>query len=262
MESRQWKIDSHMGWQVVANPIHLQRYLPHTPPPPPPNNSPEFPMVSALIDPITKWWNVDLVRATFLPFKAETILRIPLSHSMHEEKIIWLGNSRGEFTVKNAYHIAHNLIEANKDGECSSGNPYKSLWKRLWHLNLPAKVKIFAWRVCANGLPTMENIYSRGICNNRGCPIYEKASESINHALLSCEFSTLIWNQWPENPLSNQEIRWPYLDLAMFILSHHSQQNLEFFFGIAWAIWYNRNNVVHEEATSPTSKFGKWLKVW
>ena len=54
----------------------------------PPNGNPEFPVVSALIDPITKWWNVNLVRATFLPFKADTILRIPLTYSMPEDKII------------------------------------------------------------------------------------------------------------------------------------------------------------------------------
>ena len=89
----------------------------------PPNGNPEFPMVSALINPITKWWNVNLVRATFLPFEADTILRIPLTHNMLEDKIIWLGNNQGEFTVKSAYHIAYNLIEAKKDGECSSGDP-------------------------------------------------------------------------------------------------------------------------------------------
>ena len=61
----------------------------------PPNGNPEFPMVLALIDPITKWWNVNLVRATFLPFEADTILRIPLTHNMPKDKIIWLRNNRG-----------------------------------------------------------------------------------------------------------------------------------------------------------------------
>ena len=61
----------------------------------PPNGNPEFPMVLALIDPITKWWNVNLVRATFLPFEADTILRIPLTHNMPKDKIIQLRNNRG-----------------------------------------------------------------------------------------------------------------------------------------------------------------------
>ena len=79
-------------------------------------------MVSALIDPLTKWWNVSLVKTSFLPFEVDSILRIPLSYSMPKDKLIWLGNKRGEFTVKSAYHIAFNLLETKKGGECSSGD--------------------------------------------------------------------------------------------------------------------------------------------
>ena len=94
----------------------------------PPNGIPQFPMVSSLINPMTKWWNVDLIRTTFLPFEAETILKIPLSRTLLEDKIIWIGNRRGEFSVKSAYHIAYGLIEANDCGESSSGDPCKPLW--------------------------------------------------------------------------------------------------------------------------------------
>ena len=88
----------------------------------PPNNNPKFPMVSALIDLLTKWWNVSLVKTSFLPFEVDSILRIPLSYSMPKDKLIWLGNKRGEFTGKSAYHIAFNLLETKKGGECSSGD--------------------------------------------------------------------------------------------------------------------------------------------
>ena len=33
----------------------------------------------------------------FLSFKAETILNIPLSYNLPEDKIIWVGNKRGMF---------------------------------------------------------------------------------------------------------------------------------------------------------------------
>ena len=125
----------------------------------PPSNILEFSMVSSLIDFETRWWRVDLLRAAFLPFKAETIQKIPLSYNLPVDKIIWIENKKGKFSVKSSYHIAHNLIEAKKERECSLGDPNIQLWKKLWCLNLPAKIKIFAWRACVNGLPTLKNWY-------------------------------------------------------------------------------------------------------
>ena len=93
----------------------------------PPNNLLIFPMVSSLIDPATKWWRVDVIRATFLLFEAETILRIPLSQSLPEDKLIWMRNSHAKFTVKSAYHMAHYLVEENDDVGSSKGDPLKPL---------------------------------------------------------------------------------------------------------------------------------------
>ena len=67
-------------------------------------------MVSSLIDDDSKCWKVNLVRELFLPFEVETILTIPLSFSLPDDKIIWVGNRRGEFSVKSAYHIVATLL--------------------------------------------------------------------------------------------------------------------------------------------------------
>lgn len=127
----------------------------------PSSNILEFPMVSSLIDSNIKWWRADLLSAAFLPFEADTIRKIPLSHNLLENKLIWIGNKKGEFIVKSVYHITYNLIETKEEGECSSGDPNAQLWKKIWCLYLLAKVKIFGWRDCVNGLPTMENIAIR-----------------------------------------------------------------------------------------------------
>ena len=66
-------------------------------------------MVSSLIDKETKWWKPNVVRTLFLPFEADTILKIPLSQRLPEDTLIWIGNKRGVFTVKNAYYIAAKL---------------------------------------------------------------------------------------------------------------------------------------------------------
>ena len=89
----------------------------------PPRPFDDFSMVSTLIDHETRRWTVELIRDVFLPFEADTILNMPLSYNLHEKKLIWSGNKKGDFTVKSAYYIACSLVEAKETSESSSGNP-------------------------------------------------------------------------------------------------------------------------------------------
>ena len=214
--------------------------------PPPPNNLLTFPMVSSLVDPVIKWWRADVIRETFLPFEADTILRILLSQSLPEDKLIWMGTSRGEFTVKSTYQIAHCLVEGIDDVGISTGDPLKPLWKRLWHLNLLAKIKIFAWRACVNRLPSREKLCVRGINTAKDCLICNKELESIHHVLLHYEFAIRVWSFGGNGVQLIQRNNWSFPDSTMYILAHKPSHVLEYFFTIAWAIWYNRNRTIHE----------------
>ena len=95
--------------------------------PPRPQFFNDYPRVSALIDKDTKMWKGDVVRSLFLPFEARTILNIPLCHSLPEDQIIWVGNRRGEFSVKSAYYIAYGLLNTLDEGECSIGDSINPL---------------------------------------------------------------------------------------------------------------------------------------
>ena len=205
-----------------------------------------FPMVSNLIDKDTRRWKADLVRTLFLPFEATTILNIPLSYSLPEDKIIWVGNKKGEFTVKSAYYIALNLSKGEVDEECSSGDCRAPLWKRIWHLKIPSKIRIFGWRACLNGLPTAENLKKRGINTSELCPCCEKEPESITHSLLRCEIAKKVWNCWWECPIDIPSSQWDFSDVALEILAQGTTMDPEAYFVTAWSIWYNRNQVVHE----------------
>ena len=137
-------------------------------------------MVSVLIDHDTKRWKADLVKRAFLPFEANTILSIPLSYSLLEDKLIWKGNRRGEFTVRSAYYVALPIVETIQEGESSGGDPQTQLWKKVWHLNLPTKIRIFAWLACMNALPTMPNLRIRGVCTEAKCLICDQCIETFN----------------------------------------------------------------------------------
>lgn len=50
-------------------------------------------MVSFLIDEDTKWWKLNTIKAFFLPLKANSILKIPLSYNLLEDELIWVGKA-------------------------------------------------------------------------------------------------------------------------------------------------------------------------
>ncbi|XP_030939792.1 uncharacterized protein LOC115964668 [Quercus lobata] len=152
-------------------------------------------MVSSLIDQETKWWKTSVVRALFLPFKVDTILKIPLSQNLPEDNLIWIGNKRGVFTVKSAYHIAANLQDGIDVGECSFEDSNAYLWKNLRKLKLPAKIKIFSWRACVDGLSVNVKLVERGIKSDFDYPVCGEEPESLIHALVSCDFAlSSIWH--------------------------------------------------------------------
>ena len=111
-------------------------------------------MVSSLIDENIRWWRSDRVKALFYPDEAETILNIPLSYNLSDDSIIWVVKKKGVFTVKSAYYVALPLVKESGLGECSTRDYRALLWRKMWHLKLPIKMRIFAWRACVNGLPT------------------------------------------------------------------------------------------------------------
>ena len=168
----------------------------------PPQVFDDFPMVSSLIDKERRRWRADLIRTLFLPFEADTILRIPLSYSLPDDYIVWIGNRRSEFSVKIVYYVALPIVENLEGGESSNGDTRTPLWKKMWQLKIPPKVRIFAWRVCMNGLPTLLNLGRRRINNDALCPLYRKEPESTIHALFFCEKIWEVWWYWQTCPIS------------------------------------------------------------
>ena len=72
----------------------------------------------------------------------------------------------------------------------------------MWHLNILAKVRIFAWRLCTNAIPTMLNINKRGIQVNPSCPLCNDGVESFVHAILRCKITSNVWRLWDDCPIS------------------------------------------------------------
>lgn len=62
--------------------------------------------VSDLIDPTTKSWISDWVKELFAPTDARAILNMSIPMSQKEDKLVWLPDSKGWFSVKSIHNVA------------------------------------------------------------------------------------------------------------------------------------------------------------
>ncbi|CAJ2662943.1 unnamed protein product [Trifolium pratense] len=66
----------------------------------------------------------------------------------------------------------------------------------IWHLQVPLKVSIFAWRLLRDRLPTRANLVTRGVLSTTGatCVFGCGVTESAHHLFLSCGISGPLWD--------------------------------------------------------------------
>jgi hypothetical protein len=71
----------------------------------------------------------------------------------------------------------------------------------LWNLNVPAKIKIFGWRVLHGLLPCRVILANRHIENSGSCPGCNEGCEDIKHLLFLRKRAQDIWQKigaWQE----------------------------------------------------------------
>ena len=132
-------------------------------------------MVSDLIDVDRRSWDTVKVRNTFIPHEAELVLGIPVSFSLPDDSVIWAWTPNGKFTVKSAYGVAQRSLKEGATrpdpGGCSDNAKMKAIWKMVWQLDCPNKIKHFMWRACKNILPTRNRLKVKGVGCEDCCEI-------------------------------------------------------------------------------------------
>ena len=91
--------------------------------------------------------NIEKVRNTFLHHEVERILGIPISLGMIEDPQSWPWTKNGVFSIKSAYGVSLKILkESKEDGDVSEGldrTKMMKLWKLIWNLDCPSKIKHF-----------------------------------------------------------------------------------------------------------------------
>jgi hypothetical protein len=129
-------------------------------------------------------WDSNKIKALFLPYDAEAILKIPISARAPPDKLIWHATRDDNFLVRSGYHLLLQDCRASNPG-VSSHEP-DPLWKSIWAARVPAKVKTFLWRACHDSLPTKSDLYRRKVVPHPYCDNCSNQMEDELHALWSC----------------------------------------------------------------------------
>ena len=138
--------------------------------------------VDALISPTTGWWNTNLIDLCFYPPEAYLIKSLPLSLLPQPDSVVWRPEKSGCYSVKSGYKLLCELDTIRPRVSDSQ----KCLWKNIWKLKVPGKIKHFLWKACTNSLPTKENLLKRKILQEPDCPRCNSEPESAVHAIWSC----------------------------------------------------------------------------
>lgn len=98
-----------------------------------------------------------MIKQAFSHVDAHTILSIPLGSRCLVDCLVWAYTPKGNSTVRSAYKVALSSTSGLVPKTSNTQN-CKPFGKYLWGLNVPNKIKNFAWRASRNNLPTKVNL--------------------------------------------------------------------------------------------------------
>lgn len=75
----------------------------------------------------------------------------------------------------------------------SNGGVNLNVWKSIWSLRVPNRVKSLVWRTGTNSLPTQVNLVRRHILSEALCQECKLHPEDTLHALWSCPILKDTW---------------------------------------------------------------------
>ena len=114
-------------------------------------------------------------------------------------------------------------------------NDDKQVWREIWSMKVPPKVKTLLWCACHEAMPTKSALFHCKISPDHLCVKCQASAENPLHALWSCiEFdsvwsNTMLWR----NKGSTQFV--DFKELLSWQIKNKNQ--LKLFAVINWTIW-------------------------
>ncbi|KAK9043964.1 hypothetical protein V6N11_072287 [Hibiscus sabdariffa] len=221
-----------------------------------------YPRVSDLIITESNTWDYALLLSLFGTAMADRIRCIPLSRTKPPDELVWRCDNTGNYTPKSGYKL---LMEMTIDQHISDSWTRSSLFfyffRALWGLSMPAKCKIFNWRLMHNYIPTYANLQQRTLQVRNTCPLCENAADTTSHFMFSCPSTMQILASVglpPAPAIHNSEFRESFA--TWFLQGDSRCQPLTAV--TYWAIWYARNKLVHEGSACSLTRSSTFIQAF
>jgi hypothetical protein len=153
----------------------------------------------------------------FMQENVDEIIKIRPSKRNENDFIAWHPEKQGLFTVRSTYRMAlHDSMQRQDRGATSMrSDGARPSWNIIWKCQVPAKMKIIAWKICRNAISTQVNVAKRGIATTKLCPICGLEDEDSFHVFTRCPHAQSLWQAmaevWPlllDNLLINTGTEW------------------------------------------------------
>jgi hypothetical protein len=151
--------------------------------------------VCDLISPITGYWDVELLQTIFCNVDVGRILEIPLHNQGFDDFIAWNFNKNGRYSVRSGYHLQwrHQFGARGAHLALPGSSALNPVWKELWQMKVPSKIKIFLWRALHGIVPLKSILANKHIGTSGQCPVCMAAPEDVLHLLFQCTAAREVW---------------------------------------------------------------------
>ncbi|KAK8629910.1 hypothetical protein V6N13_078727 [Hibiscus sabdariffa] len=206
--------------------------------------------VSRLILPDERRWNLGKLESLFSTEEVEAIISVPIGGEDTKDELIWSGSRNGQYSVKSGYYILSvNDIEEEVPGHSEDTLRNRPLWKSLWKLKVPPKIRAFLWKLCHNILPTrgvLSNQFHGAFSSSPACSRCGENFECSEHCLFFCPFAQAVWRasgfNYTPDPIGFPGFAKWWSDLLFHPVNKIMSLHCELLAFLCWHIWKVRNN--------------------
>lgn len=187
---------------------------------------------------VEECWNIDYLKNLInndLCFKI--CFEVPLVFSNSKDKVVWMPQSNGEFFVKSSYDCRFKQT------------PNVPIFKQLWRIDVPERVKVLVWQMIHNSVSTRElcSAWFGGYAWCEHCP---SIVESAIHVFQDCPLAVNVWNLFIDHHHADKFYNLNFSDWIQSNLTNSYSSSYNFIWNRIWTVgvwlfWFWRNAYVY-----------------